>query len=162
MDFTLHKMIRNGIIILIVSLSIPQYVSPQVSFNYGPELGVSLSQLPRVHKKTVLTDDFSESTRPVISPVIGLSGQLKINKHFQFTVGIQYQMSGKRYHYHRDGRIPRTYSIPARYTFTLDKWEDQVFHKLSMPLNIGYIFNRSNVQPAIFIGYRPNLFLTTF
>jgi len=85
---------------------------------------------------------------------------LSIKKHFLFTAGLQYQLTGQRYHYHRDGRIPRDYSIPAFFTYTYDKWEQQTFHKLGLPLTIGYTFKIGKAQPSIFIGFRPNLFLT--
>jgi len=57
------------------------------------------------------------------------------------------------------GQIPR---IPgaAWFFYTSDTWENQTFHKLCLPLTIGYTFKIWKIQPTVFVGLRPNLFLT--
>ena len=125
----------------------------QTSFKYGPELGVSVSQLPKINSYNVESrgDQVSEKTVPLISPLLGFYGQVILKKHLQFTGSLQYQITGKRYHYHRDGN-----DLLDGGTYTSDEWENQTFQKLCLPLTIGYLFRTAKLQPSIFAGIRPN------
>ncbi len=153
-------MTRKTLTILTVLLTASQFGWTQTTFNYGTELGFSFSHFPTVKERTNMTDLITTETNPLISPLVGFYGQLTIKKHLQFTTGLQYQMTGTRYHLHRDGRIPRDASIAPFYYYTQDDWENQTFHKLCLSLTVGYTFKIGKaVRPSIFIGLRPNLFL---
>ncbi|MCK4346278.1 MAG: hypothetical protein KAX05_13425 [Bacteroidales bacterium] len=96
-----------------------------------------------------------QTTIPLPGPLFGFYGQLTARKHYQFSIGMQYQMIGKYYHYHRDGN-----DLLYNANYTSDEWENQTFHKLCVPLTVGFTFRIHKVHPSIFIGYRPNFFLT--
>ena len=132
----------------------------QITFSYGPQLGFAFSHFPTVDERRNMTDFIIIETNPLISPLVGFYGQLTNKKHLQFTTGLQYQMTGTKYHQHVDGRNPRDESISPLYYFTLDEWENQTFHKLCLPLTVGYTFTLGKVvRPSVFVGFRPNLFL---
>jgi hypothetical protein len=88
---------------------------------------------------------------PLPSPLVGFNGQLTAKNHFQFSIGIQYQMTGESYHYHRDGT-----DINHNAKYISDEWENQTYHKLCIPLTAGFTFRIHSIHPSIFIGYRPN------
>jgi hypothetical protein len=148
------------IITFTISIALMQACLAQTLLNYGAELGLSFSHFPQKDSYNIGTTDYvTTKTNPLISPIIGLNGQMKIKKHFQLTLGIQYQMIGTSYYYHRDGRVPRDPGIPASFTYTSDELEKQTYHKLCLPLTIGFILKIGKIQPSVFIGVRPNLFL---
>lgn len=126
----------------------------QTIFNYGPEFGVSFSQFPQKETYVVKSrgDQVAETTVPVISPLVGFTGQLNVKKHLQFTFHLQYQKVGKRYHYHRDG-----YDYLYKNKYTSDQWENQMFQKLCLPITMGYTFNIKGQPLSVFLGARPNL-----
>jgi len=134
-------------------LLIPEQGWAQVSFNYGPELGISISRFPSSDSYTIESRDDKVSVKllPLISPVIGFHGQILVKNRLQFTGSLQYQMTGERHHYHRDGN-----DLLYGGTYTSDEWENQTFQKLCLPLTIGYLFRTTKLQPAIFAGIRPN------
>jgi hypothetical protein len=45
-------------------------------------------------------------------------------------------------------------------TIISDVSEDITFHKLCLPLSVGFTVNIWKLQPSIFVGYRPNYFLS--
>jgi len=146
--------------ILMVLILFSQFCLGQTKINFGAEVGVSISQFPKNNSYNIMsTDEVMTNKNSIISPLFGLTCQLIIKKHLLLSGGIQYQMTGTKYHYHRDGQIPR---IPgaAVFYYTHDIWENQTFHKLCLPLTIGYTFKLGKIQPAVFVGMRPNLFLT--
>ena len=132
----------------------------QIVFNYGPELGITASQKTYKDSRTVNYDyPVTRTWKPVVSPLVGLQGELKIKRHLLFKVGLQYQLTGNRFRYHREHKtiwLP----YPGAYTYTTDEREEQTFHKLCLPITLGYEFRIRKIKPSIYIGYRPNLFLT--
>lgn len=149
----------NKIFILVILLTISKFGLTQIWYNYGIELGPSFSQFSKSDSYIESTDRVTIKSNPIISPLIGLTGQLIIKKHLQVSIGLQYQMIGMQYNYHRDGRIPRN-NNPALFYYTQDDNEKQLFHKLCIPLIFGYKFKVLKMQSTIFIGYRLNRFIT--
>lgn len=138
---------------LIVFLTFSQVGQSQTIFNYGIELGVAFSQFPQ-NKSYIIqerNDIVSETTNPLYSPLLGLTSNLTIKKHFQLSAGIQYQMIGERYHYHRDGN-----DLLYNATYKHDQWRNQTFHKLCFPVSAGLTIKVWKLQPSFYIGYRPN------
>ncbi len=148
-------MLRH-ILILTIFLLVCNVGQSQIDINYKLEAGISFSQLPRSYLSTNSRNDkIKEITTPLPGPLLGFHGQLTARKCYQFTIGLQYQMTGKCYHYHRDGN-DLLYSA----NYTSDTWENLSFHKLCIPLTIGYNFKTHKINPTIFIGLRPNFILT--
>jgi hypothetical protein len=132
----------------------------QTKFNFGHELGFSFSQLTQKDFWIEETTYITSETNPLISPLFGIHGQMTIKRHFQLTLGLQYQMIGKRYHYQKEVRIPRDPSIPPFVYYTIDEWDEHKFQKLAFPLTVGYSLQISKViKPSIFLGLRPNLII---
>lgn len=128
----------------------------QVALNYGVELGIAFSQLPKTNSYNIKirNDKVTEKTAPLLSPLIGLTSELRIKKHLYFAVGLQYQKSGQRYHYHRDGN-----DLLYGGTYRSDTWENLTIHKICLPISIGYSFKLWKLKPTLFIGFRPCNFL---
>jgi len=129
----------------------------QTTFKYGAEAGLAFSQFP-TDKSFIIqsrNDKVTETIIPLYSPLIGLTTDLTIKKYLNFTAGLQYQTTGQRYHYHRDGN-----DLLYGATYRHDIWENQTFHKLCLPLTIGLSLKVWKLQPTIFIGYRQNYFIS--
>ena len=126
------------ILIIILFLAIlPQIVFAQTIFRFGPELGITVTSL---NQGLGYPD---EKITPFISPLIGISGQLKITKHFLLTTALQYEYIGY-IGYLRGPSNPEAIK----------------YHKLCIPFTFGVAFGKSKIKPALFIGYRPNLILS--
>jgi len=128
----------------------------QSSFKYGVELGLSISQIPindTYTSQNGINSIYSKDT-PLFGPLIGLSSEVTLKKHFQFSLELQYQLAGHRsyYQYYR-------HNNPNGLDFTSDVWENLTFHKLCLQLTAGFTVKIWKLQPAIFIGYRPNYFI---
>ena len=94
----------------------------QTVFKYGAEAGLAFSQFP-TEKSYIISsrnDKVTETTTPLYNPLIGLTTELTWKKYFQFSAGFQYQTTGQRYHYHRDGN-----DIGLGKTYRHDTWEDR-------------------------------------
>ena len=127
------------LLIILANLSLRGFT--QIVINYGPELGFSTSIKER-------SDDGwwgSSKSTALFSPVIGLAGQINITNHLQLTSGFQYEMIGSRKH---------TLISPSN-----EYREKITFHKLCIPLTMGFRFNKKKLHPSIFIGIKPNFFL---
>jgi len=132
----------------------PKLAWSQTTFNYGPELGISISKFPSRNEYSIESrgDRITEKTLPLVSPLIGFQGQVIIKNHLQLTGSLQYQKIGERYYYHRDGN-----NLLYGGTYTSDEWKNQTFQKLCLPLTLGYVFKIGKQQSSIFAGIRPNL-----
>ena len=148
-------MMLRHILILTIFLPVCNIGQSQITFNCGPEIGLAFSQLPRFKTSTTigLHDKVRRTMLPLPGPLVGFNGQLTAKNHFQFSIGIQYQMTGEYYHYHRDGT-----DIIHNAKYISDEWENQTYHKLCIPFTAGFTFRIYKVHPSIFIGYRPNFF----
>ena len=124
-------------------------VHGQTTLKYAPELGLAFSQFP---KNNSYSENGTMTTTPLYSPLIGGITELTIKKHLQFTTGLEYQMTGQRFHSHQNG-----YNI-YNGNYTSDTWEKQTFHKLCFPMTVGFKFKIWKLQPSLFAGYRLNYF----
>jgi hypothetical protein len=141
-------------------LFIPIGIS-QTTFRYGLELGVSASVLPRWANSTIMeTDTQLDRIRPIAGPIAGITMQMTTKKVFILNIGFQYQLTGRKEYSIRDGRIPRIPELPAKFTYTHERWKEQTFHKLNIPLTIGYVFRDKKCKQSIFLGYSANIFLS--
>jgi hypothetical protein len=141
------------LILLIVLMGLSQFGIAQTVFKYGPELGVTFSRFPKKWTEGQEGITFDKvSLNPMISPLIGINGQLTLVKYLQFTMGLQYQMAGDRFYSHREGSN-------LGIAYTTDTWIKQTFHKICLPLTVGFTFRIGKVFPSIYGGYRPNLFI---
>ncbi|MDX1349179.1 MAG: outer membrane beta-barrel protein [Putridiphycobacter sp.] len=133
----------------------------QTTFRYGGELGISASVLPRwVNSKIMETDTKYSKLLPIVGPIAGLTLQMTTKDIFQLNIGIQYQLTGYKDYSIRDGRIPRVPELPEQFTYTHERWEEQTFHKLNIPMTIGYVFRERKFKHSIFLGYATNIFLS--
>jgi hypothetical protein len=132
-------------------------VCGQTTFKYGAELGLAFSQFPKNNSYTISdrNDKVTETTSPLYSPLVGLTTNLIVKNYLQFSIGLQYQNTGQRYHYHRDGN-----DLYYNVTYRHDVWENQTFHKLCLPISAGLTIKVWKMQPSIFIGYRFNYFIS--
>jgi len=129
----------------------------QTTFKFGPEMGIGISQFSKENSYVIQSrnDQVKEKRSPVYGPLLGFTTELTVNKYFQFNAGLQYQKTGERYYYHRDGN-----DLLYNATYQSETWEDQTFHKLCLPLSAGLTLKAWKFQPAVFVGYRPNFFLS--
>lgn len=147
---------KQFILFFLIVLTFTGY--SQSGFNYGPEVGVVVAHFPFTKNYSNYSEETMETTTPIVSPLIGFQTQYTFVNQLQLTAGLQYQMSGSNFHAHRDGNIPRDNGIPIFYSYTYDKWETQRFHKISLPLTIGYKFNLGRFYTTPYVGLRPNLY----
>lgn len=142
--------------LLFISLTVMQAANAQWIFNCGPELGLSISQLPEKDNYTSTSgnDHIQSKTNPLYGPLAGIHAQLILKKVFLFTTGIQYVMSGSRHTFHNDGFNPM-----HNLDFTADIKENQTFQKLCLPLSAGITFPLFHVHLSLFVGYRANYFI---
>ena len=86
---------KRNILLLLAGMFICQYLSAQVVFNFGPELGVGISSLPKSTSSTATNiTSLKEKTDPLFGPLVGIYGQMIINKILLFNTGLQYEISG--------------------------------------------------------------------
>ncbi len=125
-----HKTSIFLILLIIMSLS----GFSQITFRFGPDVGLSMTS------RHVL--DYSPPVKlpAFLSPLIGISGVLKVSSHMQLSSAFQYETVGFR---------------------TQDLYPEKIkFHKLIIPFTIGIILGNSKIRPVVFIGYRPNILLS--
>jgi len=131
--------------------------SGQYAFYFGPEIGFSISRLPHSESNTYpsgfSTLNIASTENPLLSPVVGLSGQIVTWKHAQITLGLIYQMTGTRNSGHSESTSP-TETYNTRWT------ENQTFHRFSLPLTAGYVFWIKKAGYSIFAGFRPNMIIS--
>lgn len=124
-----HKFIFAFLLYIILSHG----VFAQMSFSFGPELGLSLTSGKQEKRYP------DQNITSLTSPLIGINGLLKITKHFQLATALQYEYIG--------------YQTDPSNTVEIK------YHKLCIPFTFGVSFGNSKIKPAVFIGYRPNLLL---
>jgi hypothetical protein len=129
----------------------------QIEFNYGSEIGVSISHFPKrdsyADYNSAYIDKWYKKISPLTSPLIGLSTQIIIIEHLQFTIDLHYQMTGTRNYIHRQ-------RFTDDFSFDDQDWDIQTFHKLCMPVSAGYLYKIKKIQSSIFIGFAPNFLLS--
>lgn len=143
-------------LLCILSFMISVQMIAQSTFKFGPELGMSITQF-RETKSYIIkerNDAVTEVRESIYSPLLGITSECTFKKYIYVSVGLQYQKSGFRYRYHRDGNL-----VYSGETYTTDQWMEQKFSKLCLPVAIGLTIKLGKFQPAIFAGWRPNYFV---
>lgn len=135
--------------ILVASqISVAQTVS-----SYGIELGLSFSQLPVRRESIIMQAAVNDKiiVNPLVGPLIGISKNWILSKHFQITSGLEYQMGGKRSY---------TYDQSTQYFKKTESWDNLTIHKICMPVSLGYVFRIGKIKPSFYLGLRPDIWLS--
>jgi hypothetical protein len=139
----------KGLIFIIILSIIPRFGLTQSISKFGLEFGVSFSQFTTKDNWSSIYDIETTRIKPLISPLIGISREWIILKHFRFNSGLEYHMTGTR-SYILDQNIS---GAMVEYTET---WENLKMHKICLPLTLGYIFTLGKIQPSFYLGITPN------
>jgi len=148
------KMKSFLLFVAIASLLVSTSAIAQITGNIAPELGVSVSSFPHVHKDESDYGWDRDAWWPLPGPLAGVHGNVFLGKHFHFSASFQYQLMGSRYRSHSNSFHPWENS-----TSTSDSWRKETYHKLCMPIEFGYQFRIRKIYPSIQLGYRFNYFL---
>jgi len=144
-------------LVLYVLTFLPNLGFSQIEFKYGPEIGISLSDLRKYGSNSItydsVTNSFINKRKSIIGPLIGLNSQLIFFGHLQLSIGMQYQLTGTQY-----------YISQIRYKTAIEyeheTWDQYKYHKLCIPISVGYTFKIKKIQPSLNIGLRPNFILS--
>lgn len=131
--------------------------SAQTNFNWGPEVGFSFCGFKQTSSETGHFDVTTNSTIPTKSILLGMNTQLDIKKHFNLNVGLRFQTTGQKYESVRTGRMFVSDDEMANYVTT--NTTEQLYHKISLPLSIGFQFHIGNIATNLIVGYNQNYFL---
>lgn len=133
----------------------------QIKIHSGIETGVSLSQF-FYHENTdnlLLAGKYytnKESDLPTFGALIGATAQVELSGNWVCDVALQYQMSGRKLIENAFVNENTTSSSPAA---TDDFTEKQTFHKLAVPVAIGYNVDFGKRKLGFFLGLRANWLL---
>ncbi len=146
------KTIKRVYVLLAILFCSNSFLQAQASFSYGPELGLSVSQLWHWNTQKLKTGEKIESDSPLLGPSIGFYGQLafKSGLFIQGTIG--YQFTGTKSYSKREESIPRITNHTILFYYSTEYRKKNSLHKIEMPLSIGYVFNNTHLKPAIYIG----------
>ena len=75
---------------IVLFIAISQSTYCQISFNYGPEIGVSTPHSPVSLITQPQGEEITETYFPIISPLIGFQSQATFYLLLQLTAGLQY------------------------------------------------------------------------
>lgn len=127
----------------------------QFSVKHGSELGVAFSFLPHSYSRVIAerNDLVTETYKPVYSPLLGFYSQISYKELVHLSLGLQYQMTGQSYHYHREGN-----DLSNNATYRSDEWKTQTYHKFCLPLKLEISGKFKRFNPSIFLGLRLNYF----
>jgi hypothetical protein len=143
--------LRDLLKILFLLLIYPQIGISQSKSSIGFELGIAISQFKTENVVYESGETRTTKIRPIISPLIGISKDWPLKKHFQITTGLQYQIAGYKSYCYTDYTATEYYS---------EEWETFKMHKLCFPLTLGYIFKIGKISPSFYLGVRPNIILS--
>jgi hypothetical protein len=143
------------IFLLLFAIMLVQGIQAQPIFNFGPEIGITVSRFPEKDNYTTSTDDVQSKTMPLFGPLAGIQTQLIVRKLFLFTSGLEFEIAGTRHTFHNDGTDPNNFNL----AFTADITENQTFHKIGLPLSAGITFPLFKVHISMYGGWRGNYFL---
>lgn len=129
-------------IVLFLILIFSQNVFAQTKFSFGPELGFSFTSQKEEHSTYLLR---SLKVTPLFSPLIGLYGNIKINKSFKMKLAVQYNKIG--------------YNLPFDYYLGNQPYKIY-FDKLCIPISVDISPGTTKINPSISIGWRPNILLS--
>ena len=148
---------RNFLLCAIIFTCVTITVSAQTSFNWGPELGFSTSGLNKTSVETSPFDVTTSSTIPEKSMLFGINSQLDIKKHFNVNAGIRFQTIGETHESIREGQMYITDYVKADYISIYNT--KHLYHKLSLPLSVGFQFNIGKINTNFYTGYIQNYIL---
>jgi Outer membrane protein beta-barrel domain len=147
---------KRNILLLFAVISISQYVSAQVVFNFGPELGAGISRLWKSSSSSSATvTSYNDKTKPLIGPLGGIYIQMIVNKILLFNTGIQYELSGQHFTSNEEA-MDTKYSLQ----YTSDITQNQTFQKICLPVSAGITFPVFKVHLSLFGGWRGNYFIS--
>jgi len=142
-------------LLLTLSLLSIQGSFAQITFNFGPELGLAISQFPSSKTIVSANDNADEKISPVYGPLAGFHVQMIVKNLFLFTSGIQYQSTGQHYKLHNNG-----FDTQNQLPFIADIDEKQTFQELCLPLSAGITFKFLKVHLSVYGGWRLDYFLS--
>lgn len=146
-DSKLYKLRLAAVFLVFSQIAVAQTVS-----TLGLELGISFSRFPKHETGVILNNGFYKiKDNPLPGPLIGISKYWNLSKHLQLTSGLQYQIAGTRYHYYQRSGNPYDKN---------DSWINLTIHKICIPLDLGYGFKIGKIRPYLYLGVRPNIWLS--
>lgn len=125
----------------------------QVDLRIGPSAGTMVSRLPNKSAEAADIEAYIPHVEPRLGFLVGLNGRLTWHKNWSCVAALEYQNFGESIH----GRYA---SIGPQQT--LYHWEgliDRRFHKLALPVLLGFRFGTGNVRPIIQAGFRTSCIL---
>jgi hypothetical protein len=136
--------VKLKILLIILFLAIlPQGVFAQTHFAFGPELGFSFITQKKENSTFPLK---SLKVSPLLSPLIGIYGNVKISKTFKIKLAIQYNKIGYNLLFDTYSSGNQPYKI--------------CFDKLCIPISIDISPETTKINPSIILGWRPNILLS--
>lgn len=150
----IHKNILIGLPATILLLLTFSFSQGQPRFSVGLEAGLSCSGIPRTDEYG-LGVSIREKTSPLLRPLAGVWGKMRVKQKFFLVAGTQYNQTGKNI---KD--ITKGYDgINQRY-YTSTRKERFRFTKFSFPIVVGYSFSVRKLKCEAFIGFRPNYYIS--
>lgn len=134
----------------------------QIKIHSGIEVGTSFSQFA-YHDNAdnlLLAGKYytnKESDLPTVGALFGAVAQAELSGNWVCDVAFQYQMSGRKLIENAFVNENTTSSSPAA---TDDFTEKQTFHKLAVPVAIGYNVDLGKRKLGFFLGLRANWLLS--
>jgi Outer membrane protein beta-barrel domain len=130
----------------------------QTKFHSGLEVGVSFSQFAfnENSNNVLLAGKYYTSTErdvPVFSPLIGLSVQYELMGNWVLDGAFQYQMTGRKL---VENAFVTENAAGGTPVATDDFTEKQTFHKLAIPLALGYNADIGKRKLGFLVGFRVN------
>jgi hypothetical protein len=147
---------HSGIWVCIALCCIVTEMQSQTTFRYGPEFGLSISRFAE-NKSYVISernDRVTETKKPILGPLVGITTDLTVKKYFYFTAGLQYQLAGSQSHNHRYAN-----EYNSGLSYTTEQWLEFRYQKWCLPVGIGFTVKIGKFQPSVFMGYRFNYFV---
>ncbi len=144
---------RLSLVLFIIGLLFAVPLLSQSRFGYGLEAGMSVSEFPKKWNH----NDGTAFTRPIPSPVIGVTGVFKFAPRFSLSQGIDYMFVASK----RDAISYGSFMEGENtYEYTRQVWEMDIFHKISMPLRLNLLLNIKDFKFSLFAGYNLNVVIT--
>lgn len=153
------KVIYSVLVPFLCFLSLP--LIGQIKIHSGIEMGASFSQFA-FHDNTdnlLLAGKYftnKESDLPTLGALIGATAQVELSGNWVCDVALQYQISGRKL---IENAFVNENATSGSSAATDDFTEKQTFHKLAVPVAIGYNVDLGKRKLGFFLGLRANLLL---
>jgi hypothetical protein len=150
------KVIYSVLVPFFCFLSLPSF--GQIKIHSGIETGVSFSQFP-FHDNAdnvLLAGKYytnKESDLPAFGALIGVAAQTELSGNWVCDVAFQYQMSGRKL---IENAFVNENTTGGNSAATDDFTETQTFHKLAVPVAVGYNLDLGKRKLGFFLGLRAN------